>query len=120
MDVFDRMREWGEFRYAVALTALAMTVLAPIFASQAGHFGWGFFPMILCIVLFTVVIPIVVLTDLVKILNRRSPGSEDFFENVRSYFVILAAWWLGIVLLLVLANVHNFVEDFFSSYVERG
>ena len=69
---------------------------------------------------FRATIPIVVLTDLVKSLNRRSSGSEDSFEIVRSYFVILAAWWLGIVLLLVLANGHTFLDDFFSSYVERG
>lgn len=118
MSAFDRMKGWGDLRCGMALTALALTLLTPLFANKSGHFGWGLFPLVLCLVLFWVVIPAVVLTDLVRTLSSRSSEPEVPFEDLRSYFVLMGAWWLGIVLSLFLYNVYGFVSDFFSSFVE--
>jgi hypothetical protein len=41
-------------------------------------------------------------------------------SGVRTYFVLMGAWWLGIVLLVVLANVYTFVSSVFSSLIKNG
>ena len=88
-----------------AMAALLITVLAPLFATQAGHFGWGLFPLAVCIVLFAFVIPAVVLVDLLWTYKKRQPGSGPALGNLRSYFLLMGAWWAGIVLLILLLNV---------------
>ena len=105
MEIREDLEEWGGFRRSIVVAALLITVLAPLFAAQAGHFGWGIFPLAVCIVLFTFVIPAVVLGDLLWTYNNRQPNSEPVLGKLRSYFLLMGAWWAGVVLLILLLNV---------------
>lgn len=101
---------WGRFRGLVARAALAITVLTPVFASQASGEGWGYLPMRVCIVLFSFVIPILVAVDLFLLVARFAPSSGTSLKALWSYFAFMAAWWVGVLLLIGL-------QPFFSNFL---